>query len=157
MATLIKDAAQIRSGHVRLIRETGHVIVGPGEALSMAMQDGLDLVLVQDGEIPVVKICDFAKIEYEKQKNIKHNRPKKTKCVQIGPHTHDNDLQRLAQKAEEFIQEGHTVILKMEVRGRDKLFKDQIRKKMDDFAAMVKGAKPGSLGEAGSTYTRALS
>jgi len=158
MAILIKDQSQLKARNVRLILPTGNVIIDKIEALNRATADGIDLFLVQDGDLPVVKFCDYAKIEYDKQKNIKHNKPKKSKQVHIGPHTQQYDLQRFAQQATEFINEGHSVSVRMEVRGRDRSFVDLIKQKMAEFVGMVVGAKPGRLvrSDDGQFYTQSL-
>jgi translation initiation factor IF-3 len=41
-------------------------------ALEMARKDGLDLVEVSIAPVPVCKIMDFGKVQYEKQKSEKH-------------------------------------------------------------------------------------
>ena len=117
----------------------------------------LDMILVQDGNVPVIKVCDLNKLEYEKQKGQKFNKPKKAKCVKIGPHTQEYDLQRLAKQAGEFIAEGHHVTIEMDVRGRDRMFKDLIKGQFEKFVARVEGAKPGPLSCGERTYTQSLS
>lgn len=158
MATLIKDASQIGAKHVRLILPTGNIIIDKDEALAKAVSDGVDLVLVQDGDIPVVKLSDFTKLEYEKQKNVKGGRAKKPKQIKIGPHTQEHDLKRFASQAAEFIAEGHPVAVLLKVKGRDKAFRDLILQKIQGFVAMVPGSKPGkvSISEDGSNYTQSL-
>jgi translation initiation factor IF-3 len=158
MASKIDDLGQIRAKNVRLVMETGSVIIDKAEALSKALAEGMDLVMVQEGDIPVVKLCNFDKIEYEKQKCQPGNRPKKAKQVQIGPHTQDHDLRRIAAKAEEFIKEGHCVSLRMEVRGRDRKFYDLLSKKVQDFVALIPSAKQGHAkrSDDGSTYSQQL-
>lgn len=157
---LIKDLTQIKGKKVRLVCANENTILDKMDALQRAANDGMDLVLVQDGEIPVVKLCDYAKIEYEKQKSIKHNHPKKAKTIAIGPHTQGHDLARFATQATEFIKEGHSVTVRMQVRGRDRVFKDLIRQKLVDFVAMVTNARPGRMSEShdgsSSTYTQVL-
>lgn len=158
MAILIKDQSQIKARNVRLVLDTGNVIIDKIEALNRAQAEGIDLVLVQDGDLPVVKFCDFNKIEYDKQKNIKHNKPKKSKQVHIGPHTQRFDLERFAQQASEFVKEGHSVSVRMEVKGRDRMFVDLIRQKMEEFVGLVVDAKPGRLvrSDDGKYYTQTL-
>ena len=158
MATVIKEVSQIKSSKVRLVSNEGSQILDLGEALLRATSEGLDLVLLQDGDIPVVKLCDFTKIEYEKQKNIKHNRPKKAKQILLGPHTQEYDMNRFAKQASDFIKEGHPVSVRLEVRGRDKMFENLIREKIQRFASLVQGAKPGRIGKSdnGCFYTMSL-
>lgn len=158
MVTLIKDATQLKSRKVRLILPTGNVVIDKTEAILKASTDGMDLVLVQDGDIPVVKLVDFTKLEYEKEKGQKHNKPRKPKTIQIGPHTQEYDLKRFADKAVEFIKEGHPTSVRLEVRGRDRSFREQIMQKMEQFIAMIPCAKPGkiSVAEDGSAYSQNL-
>ena len=158
MSTIIKDASQIRSRHVRLVLPDGPIIIDKTEALAKAAADELDMVMVQDGDLPVVKLVNFAKLEYEKQKNVGGNHAKKPKQVQIGPHTQEHDLKRFAAKAEEFIKEGHPVSVRMDVRGRDRSFRDLLRQRMSAFVVMVPSAKPGrlSVSDDGSAYTQGL-
>ena len=147
MATLIKTPTEIKAGKVRLVLPEGHVVVDKMEATRRAETEGLDLVLVQDGEVPVVKLCDFRKIEYQKQKSIKNQHSKKAKQVSIGPHTQDHDLQRLAKQASEFLAAGHPTSIRMEVKGRDRTFKDLLRKRMEMFSGLIGNAKPGRITE----------
>ena len=160
MPTKIVSASQIEARNVRLVRSKGEpsVIIPKEDAIRMAEGDGLDLILVSDdGPMPVVKICDQNKIEYEKQKRKKNSCTCKSKIVQIGLHTQQHDLERFARKASEFIEDGHHVVVKMEVRGRDRMFKDLIRKQFEDFLKMIPGAKPKNLSEMGKTYTQVIS
>ncbi len=158
MATLITDATQLKAKKVRLILPDGPVIIDKSDAIAKALAEGLDLILVQEGDLPVVKMVDFAKLEYEQQKAQKNNKPKKPKTIQIGPHTQEFDLKRFALQASKFMAEGHPTSLRMEVRGRDKAFRDLLTNRMAQFIALVPNAKPGklSINEDGSTYTQSL-
>lgn len=158
MPTLIKDLTEISKQNVRLILPEGNVIISKADAFAKALEAGLDLVLVQDGDIPVVKMTDFTKLEYEKTKTVKGGKSKKPKQIQIGPRTQEYDLKRFAAKAAEFIEEGHPVSLKLEVHGRDKGFRDINIQQMKNFVALVPNAKPGSvsISEDGKSYTQSL-
>lgn len=136
----------------------GVVIIDKMEAIKRSIQEGLDLVLVQDGDIPVVKICDANKIQYSKQKSTHVNKPKKVKHVQIGPHTAEHDLGRLAVNAKEFMEDGHPVVLQMTVRGRDRMFIDLIEKQIGDFVKRIPNCKLGKLtrSDDGGTFTQSL-
>ena len=118
----------------------------------------MDLVLVQDGDLPVVKMVDFAKLEYEQQKAQKINKSPKAKTIQIGPHTQEYDLKRLANQASGFIKDGHPTTLQMTVKGRDKAFRELLTKRMIDFVSLVSGVKHGklSISEDGGTYSQSL-
>ena len=158
MANLITDASQIKARNVRLILPEGNVIMDKNDALAKASADGMDLVLVQEGDLPVVKLVDYVKLEYDREKNTKTNRPKKPKTIQIGPHTQEYDLKRFAIQAVEFIKEGHPTSVRLEVKGRDKTHRDIITKQIQDFVVLVSCAKPGKLhiSEDGSSYSQSL-
>ena len=156
----ITNASQIDARNVRMVlpRGEGAVIVPKEEAVRMAEAEGLDLILVQDdGPMPVVKVCDQNKVDYNRQKRQKGGGGAKNKTVQIGLHTQQHDLERFARHAEDFIQEGHHVLVKMDVKGRDRQFRDLIRKQFEDFLKMVPSAKPQRLCEAGKSYTQSVS
>ena len=147
MATLIQSLTDIKAVKVRLVLAGGHVVVDKTDAIKRAEEEGLDLVLVQEGEVPVVKLCDFRKLEYQKQKSTKMQHSKKAKQVSIGPHTQEHDLQRLAKQASEFLAAGHPTSIRMEVKGRDRMFKDILRQRMEMFASLITNAKRGRMTE----------
>jgi translation initiation factor IF-3 len=156
----ITKASQIEARNVRMIlpKGEGSIIIPKEEAIRMAETDDLDLILVQDdGPMPVVKICDQNKIEYEKIKRQKNSCPCKHKTVQIGLHTQQHDLERFARNAEEFVADGHHVVVKMDVKGRDRQHKDLIRQQFENFMKMVPSAKPQHLSEMGKSYSQAIS
>jgi translation initiation factor IF-3 len=156
----ITKASQIEARNVRLVlpRGEGSNIVPKEEAIRLAEAEGLDLIVVQDdGPMPVVKICDQNKVEYEKQKRQKNSCPCKYKTVQIGLHTQQHDLERFAKQADDFVGEGHHVVVKMDVKGRDRQHRDLIRQQFESFLKMIPSAKPGRLSEAGKSYVQAIS
>jgi translation initiation factor IF-3 len=157
MPTLLKDPAQISSNQVRIVLPEETIIITKEDAFTRAANEGMDLVLVQDGSIPVVKLVNYEKIEYSKQKQSK-NHSKKAKTVKIGPHTQEYDMKRLAIQAMGFLKDGHPTTLRLDVHGRDRAFRDLIMKKIQDFAALVPCAKPGrvSVNDDGSAYTVSL-
>jgi translation initiation factor IF-3 len=158
MSILIKEASQIEGRNVRLILPTGNVIMDKTDAINKALAEELDLVLVQEGEIPVVKLVNYDKLEYDKQKNVKANKAPKAKQVRFGPHTQDYDLKRFAIQASGFISDGHPTTVKVEIKGRNKAFQQLIKEKIAAFVAMVPNAKPGkmSVNEEGSEYLQPL-
>ena len=155
---LIKSPAEIKASQVRLVLPEGHIIVETQEAIRRAAAEEMDLVLVQEGEIPVVKLTDYNKLEYQKQKNTHPNHVKKPKQVTFGPHTQEYDLARLAKRASGFISDGHPTSVRLEVKGRDRMFRDLILKKIEDFTKLVTNAKPGriSISERGDVYHQNL-
>ena len=76
---------KIRSKEVRLIDNEGvnHGIVPTSQALEMADEAGLDLVLISPNQAPpVAKILDFGKYKYELAKKAKEAK-KKQRVVEV--------------------------------------------------------------------------
>jgi translation initiation factor IF-3 len=163
MPVLISSVSQLEAKNVRLVLtdESGKTtweVVEKNEAVKRAELQSMDLVLVHDSDgMPVVKICDYSKIEYDKQKSQKRSFQAKQKTIRIGIHTQEHDLARFAGHANEFIEEGHHVMVRMDVHGRDKSFKNIIEDQFKKFSAMVPKAKPGKIGGGPGTYTQTLS
>src|SRR5689334_22882959 len=78
---------KIRAPRLQLIAEDGHNIgiVSRGEALKLAQEANLDLVIIADEGregVPVAKIMDFGKSLYEKKKK-QHDAKKHQKVIQV--------------------------------------------------------------------------
>ena len=109
---------------VRLIDENGDMVgvVSTQEALHRAKEAGLELVNVSPNAVPpVCKICDYGKFKYEQQKKQKGNNKgtKKTKEVQFSIHIEKNDLDVKINRAIGFLEEKNTVLIVMQLKGRD--------------------------------------
>ncbi len=99
-------------------------IVPRGDALTRALEAGLDLVEVSPtADPPVCKILDFGKYKYEEQKR-KNEARKKQKVIEIkeiklrpGIDDHDYDVKMRSMKS--FIDEGDKVKVTMRFRGRE--------------------------------------
>jgi translation initiation factor IF-3 len=117
----------IKFGEVRLIDVSGNPvgIVPIGEALDMAREASLDLVLVSEESIPpVCKILDYGKYKYELQKKKTESRKKQKvvnlKEIQVRPSIGDNDLLIKCKSIKKFIEEdGDKVKVILRFRGRE--------------------------------------
>ena len=98
------------------------------QALSMAQEQGLDLVQVSapsKDRAPTCKILDSGKYKYELSKKKKEADKRqrdaivKTKEIKFRPTTDLNDLKTKARKAEEFIEEGCRVKISITFKGRE--------------------------------------
>lgn len=113
------------------------------EALALARpEDNLDLIEISPGvNPPIAKLMSFDKWRYEQEKKEKKERQAQKasglKQVQISARAAEHDLERQAKKAEEFMQEGHTVEVSMRLRGREKGMQDWARQKLQDFLKMI--------------------
>lgn len=134
-----KANTQINADKVRVIDPDGDNLgVKPlDEALDLAREHELDLVEVApDADPPVAKIIDFGKYKYEKQKaqdKSKSNQVE-TKTVQVKIGTSEHDLQTKAERASEWLENGHRVKLELYLRGRAKSKSREFhRERMDRF------------------------
>jgi translation initiation factor IF-3 len=99
-------------------------VITRDEALRIAQEKGLDLVLIApNAKPPVAKIIDFKKFLYQEQKKqqeakkgIKKSTVKDIKLsLFIGP----ADFDRLVKKGLEFLKEGNQLRLNLTLRGRE--------------------------------------
>lgn len=118
---------EIKAKEVRLVGDegTGARVISTVEALRLADEQGLDLICVSDhGEIPVVKIGDYNKFIYEKQKKEKENKKKakmnsqELKEIQISDSIAENDLKTKAKNIDRILKEGDKVKLVIKYKGR---------------------------------------
>ena len=125
---------KIRAPRVQLITHEGVNIgtVSRREALDLAQQVGLDLVQIapenKDG-VPVVKIVNYGKIQYEKKK--KQTEAKKSqsviqvKEVKIRPSIAENDYQTKMKQMVQFLREGKRVKVTLFFKGREIVNQEQ--------------------------------
>lgn len=107
---------QIRKSPVRLIDADGTQvgIVPIEEARRRAEEQSLDMVEVgAEADPPVVRILDWGKVRYEKQKREREAR-KKTHTIEIKevkyrPTIDQHDRDRKTQKARQFLEKGNKV------------------------------------------------
>ena len=102
-------------------------ILNKDDALKMARQKGLDLILISTtANPPVAKILDVSKHKYDlkrKQKKQKSARVD-TKEVQFRPSIAENDLNTKVSKINKFLGEGKKVKVLVKFRGRENRHKD---------------------------------
>ena len=84
------------------------------EALETAQSKGLDLVEVgASASPPVVKIMDWGKVRFEREKARKESRKKATtievKEVKFRPTIDDHDFERKVKRARGFLEKGNKV------------------------------------------------
>ena len=116
----------IRAKEVRLITQEreNQGIVPTSEALSMADDAGLDLVLINPNQDPpVAKIMDFGKYKYEIEKKAKEAKKKQhtvdVKEVKIRYKIDTHDYQVRINNIKKFIAQGNKVKIVVMLRGRE--------------------------------------
>lgn len=104
-------------------------ILSRQEALSMARDQGLDLVEISPAtQPPVAKIIDWGKYNYQRTKQLQKNKrvSKATdlKQMRFGLKISDHDLDVKLKKVSDFLETGHKVKLMVFFRGREMAHKD---------------------------------
>ena len=117
---------KIRAKEVRLIDENGnnHGVVPTTQALRMAEEAELDLVVISPNQAPpVAKILNYGKYKYELEKKAKEAK-KKQKTVEIKEikvrykiDTHDYEVR--LKNIRKFISQGNKVKIIVMLRGRE--------------------------------------
>ena len=123
-SVIMNDA--IRARELRVISENkGQLGILPrDEALSLAEEEGLDLVLISpDAKPPVAKIMDYGKYKYQqekKKKEAKKNQKKiEVKEVKFSCKIAQNDIDYKVKHAREFLEKGKHVKLRVFLKGRE--------------------------------------
>ena len=132
---------EIRFQKLRLIDAEGEMrgIVPRNEALALAEENGLDLVLISPNpENPVARIMDYGKFVFEqskKKREAKKNQKVSTvKEVQIKLTTEEHDTNVKVRNAIRFLKNGDKVRVVIRFRGREMSYQDQGYDVMQDFA-----------------------
>jgi translation initiation factor IF-3 len=130
----------LRLDQVRLMGQDGEQlgVVSSREALQLAQQADLDLVLVApNAEPPVCKIVDYGKHKYDQSKAKKDHKKKvqEVKGVKLRPGTDTHDIGVLVKKAKKFLDEGHKVRVTCVFRFRELAHPEVGRDKLHKIAA----------------------
>lgn len=120
----IRRNQRIRVPKIRVISPEGKQlgVMQTDRALELAQQFGLDLVEVAaQASPPVCRIMDFGKYVYEESKKSSHSKvtASKIKEVELSPRIDQHDLITKLRHAEEFLNEGAKVKLRLKFRGRE--------------------------------------
>jgi translation initiation factor IF-3 len=136
----IRRNERIRSPQIRLIGSDGKQIgiVVPQQALTMARDEGLDLVEISPtAKPPVCRILDFGKYLYTLEKEEKHARKKQhivhLKEIKLTSKIDDHDYQTKLRHATRFLERGDMVKLTLFFRGREMHHTDLGQKVMNRF------------------------
>ena len=122
---------KIRAKEVRLVGDNVEPGVYPtSEALKMAEEQELDLVVISDKAEPFIcRILDYKKFLYEQKKKQKELKAKQVKVaikeIRFGPQTDEHDFQFKKKHAEKFLEEGSKLKTYVFFKGRSIVFKDQ--------------------------------
>ncbi|MDT2596219.1 translation initiation factor IF-3 [Enterococcus dongliensis] len=131
----------IRAREVRLIGQDGEQlgVKSKVEALKIAEQANLDVVLVAPGaKPPVARIMDYGKYRFEQQKKEREARKKQkvinVKEVRLSPTIDVNDFNTKLRNARKFLEKGDKVKASIRFKGRAITHKDIGQKVLDRLA-----------------------
>ena len=115
-------------------------VMNTREAISRAMEAGLDLVEVSpNAEPPVCKIIDYGKYKFQQQKRAAEARKNQVKVtvkeIAIRPQTEEHDYQIKLRKSREFLERGDKVRVNLRFRGREITHQDLGLKVLERMAA----------------------
>jgi translation initiation factor IF-3 len=145
----------IRFPEIRLIDADGAQlgVMHPGDALKMAEEKDLDLVLVSDkANPPVCRIIDYGKYKFEQEKRAREARKRQhnaeVKEVKMRYKIDDHDYNVRVKNAQRFLKSGDKVKATVMFRGREIQHSDLARKllmrmadDLEEFAEMQQAPK----------------
>ena len=99
-------------------------IIPTAQALALADEAGLDLVLIAaDATPPVAKIMDYSKFKYQQEKKKKEAKKNQkivvVKEIKLSVKIADNDINYKVKHAIEFLEEGNHVKFRVFLKGRE--------------------------------------
>ena len=117
---------RINSPEVQVIASNGENlgILNTNEAISMAKEEGLDLIeIAPNARPPVCKIIDIGKYKYDAQKKANQAKKKQKKIevkeIKLRPVTETHDYQFKIKNAQKFISKGDKVKFTIRFKGRE--------------------------------------
>ena len=121
-----KSNNRIISPEVQVIASNGENlgILNTNEAISMAKEEGLDLIeIAPNARPPVCKIIDIGKYKYDAQKKANQAKKKQKKIevkeIKLRPVTETHDYQFKIKNAQKFISKGDKVKFTIRFKGRE--------------------------------------
>jgi len=151
--TDVKINEEIRESQIRLVQDGESRVINTKEALELAKEMDLDLVMVSpEAKPPVCKLMDYNKYLYEKAKKAKEAKKKQKiieiKEIRLSPTIEEHDIEIKANNAKRFLKDENKVKVSIRFRGRQnnytsmgaKVF-DKFLSKVDELAVVEKAAQ----------------
>jgi len=103
---------------------TNHGIIPTSQALALAEDAGLDLVLIAaDAKPPVAKIMNYGKFKYQQEKKKKEAKKNQKiiviKEIKLSVKIAENDISYKVKHAREFLEDGNHVKFRVFLKGRE--------------------------------------
>ncbi|OIO00580.1 translation initiation factor IF-3 [Candidatus Desantisbacteria bacterium CG_4_10_14_0_8_um_filter_48_22] len=131
---------------MRVIDETGQQlgVLSASDALRIAREKGLDLIMVSESAIPpVCKIEELGKFKYEleKKERLQKKKQKVThiKEVRVRPQIGEHDFMIKLANIKRFLEEGDKVKLSIVFRGREIAYKERGNKLLERLNTELSG------------------
>ncbi len=116
---------KIKAQEVRLVSDDETFgVVSRAEAERIAAERGLDLIVMSlDSSPPVVRLMDFGKFKFEKEKKAREAKKKQhtvdVKEIKMGVRIDTHDYEVKVKRGEGFLEHGHKLKLTIRLRGRE--------------------------------------
>lgn len=131
----------IRAREVMVIGDDGEKlgVIPKNEAIQMAYEKQLDLVVVAPGaKPPVAKFMDYNKYRFDQQKKAREAKKKQTKTtlkeLRLSPKIDTHDFETKLRQGRKFLEKGDKLKISIRFRGREMAYTNQGREVMLDFA-----------------------
>jgi translation initiation factor IF-3 len=122
------------------------------EALQLALDAGLDLVIVSEGkDAPVAKILNYGKHQYQQKKRHRQSSQPTVKEVQLRPNVGESDYSLRIDRATQWLGKGDSVKFQIRLRGREHQHRDRATELLDRVVADL-----GQVGKVQSFDKRSL-
>ncbi|GMH93280.1 hypothetical protein TrST_g6671 [Triparma strigata] len=113
-------------------------VMDTSEALALARERSVDLILINDGEIPVCKLVEYSKWRYMKEKKAKevkkNSKSTEVKEVKMSYKIDVGDLNVRRKNALKFLKQGNRVKLSVQFKGREQSHIDLGYKLLSEFS-----------------------
>ena len=107
------------------------------DALNLAYDKNLDLVLVSSNNPKVCKIMNYGKYKFEQSKKEKEARKKQKsfemKEIRVTPNTDTHDFEFKAKNARKFLEDGNKLKITVRFRGREMNYKSHGEELLNKF------------------------
>lgn len=131
---------KIREKEIQLVDDEGKMLgkMSSAEALKLAEEKNLDLVMVSPGaNPPVCKIMNYGKYKFEMAKKEKEAKKKQkvaeVKEIRVTPNIDSHDFEFKAKNACKFLQDGDKVKITVRFRGRELANTELGKKVLEQF------------------------
>lgn len=107
--------------------------------MRIADQNDLDLVEVSpNANPPVCRMLNYEKYRYEQEKQRKkqkkHQKQTEVKEIRFRLTTEEHDMKTKLSQAERFLNNGNIVRISLFFKGREVVYKDRGKEKLEEFA-----------------------